>query len=110
MTNRYAGRRCRRIRNTLRFLLANIADFNVERDQLAPNAWLEIDRYALALTAKLQADVGDDFARYQFHSAVQKIQGFCSEDLGGFYLDVLKDRLYTAGEKSSARRSAQNAL
>lgn len=100
----------RRIRNTLRFLLANIADFDIERDKLAPDAWLEIDRYALALTAKLQADVGDDFARYQFHSAVQKIQGFCSEDLGGFYLDVLKDRLYTAGEKSSARRSAQNAL
>ena len=100
----------RRIRNTLRFLLANIADFDIERDKLAPDAWLEIDRYALALTAKLQADVCDDFARYQFHSAVQKIQGFCSEDLGGFYLDVLKDRLYTAGEKSSARRSAQNAL
>ncbi len=100
----------RRIRNTLRFLLANIADFDSDRDKLAPETWLEIDRYALALTAKLQADVSDDYARYQFHSAVQKIQGFCSEDLGGFYLDVLKDRLYTAGEKSTARRSAQNAL
>ena len=100
----------RRIRNTLRFLLANIADFDIDRDKLAPGAWVEIDRYALALTAKLQADVSDDYARYQFHAAVQKIQGFCSEDLGGFYLDVLKDRLYTAGEKSAARRSAQNAL
>ncbi len=100
----------RRIRNTLRFLLANIADFDISRDQLEPAAWLEIDRYALALTAKLQADVSDDYARFQFHSAMQKIQSFCSEDLGGFYLDVLKDRLYTAGEKSAARRSAQNAL
>ena len=100
----------RRIRNTLRFLLANIADFDISRDHLEPTAWLEIDRYALALTAKLQADVSDDYARFQFHSAMQKIQSFCSEDLGGFYLDVLKDRLYTAGEKSSARRSAQNAL
>lgn len=100
----------RRIRNTLRFLLANIADFDIERDKLATDAWLEIDRYAVALTAKLQADVNDDYVRYQFHAVVQKIQGFCSEDLGGFYLDVLKDRLYTAGEKSTARRSAQNAL
>ncbi|MEO5862608.1 MAG: isoleucine--tRNA ligase [Burkholderiales bacterium] len=100
----------RRIRNTLRFLLANIADFDIERDKLAPASWLEIDRYALALTAKLQADVSDDYARYQFHAAVQKVQSFCSEDLGGFYLDVLKDRLYTAGKNSPARRSAQNAL
>ena len=100
----------RRIRNTLRFLLANIADFDIARDRVEPTAWLEIDRYALALTAKLQADVSDDFSRFQFHAAMQKIQSFCSEDLGGFYLDVLKDRLYTAGEKSSARRSAQNAL
>ena len=100
----------RRIRNTLRFLLANIADFDIESDRIAPAEWLEIDRYAVALTAKLQGDVADDFARFQFHAAMQKIQSFCSEDLGGFYLDVLKDRLYTAGEKSAARRSAQNAL
>ncbi len=100
----------RRIRNTLRFLLANIADFDIERDRLAPSSWLEIDRYALALITKLQDDVSDDYARYQFHAAVQKLQSFCSEDLGGFYLDVLKDRLYTAGENSAARRSAQNAL
>ena len=80
------------------------------RDRIEPSAWLEIDRYAIALTAKLQADVADDYARFQFHNAMQKIQSFCSEDLGGFYLDVLKDRLYTAGEKSPARRSAQNAI
>jgi isoleucyl-tRNA synthetase len=100
----------RRIRNTLRFLLANIADFDIARDKIEPESWLEIDRYALVLTAKLQAEVSDDYKRYQFHGAIQKIQSFCSEDLGGFYLDVLKDRLYTAGEKSAARRSAQNAL
>ncbi len=72
--------------------------------------WLEIDRYALALTQKLQDEVCGDYERYEFHFAVQKLLGFCSEDLGGFYLDILKDRLYTAGENSKARRSAQNAL
>ena len=100
----------RRIRNTLRFLLANIADFDVARDTLPVSEWLELDRYALAMTQKLQKDVRADYDRYEFHLAVQKLQGFCSEELGGFYLDVLKDRLYTAGVDSSARRSAQNAL
>jgi len=100
----------RRIRNTLRFLLANIADFNVARDTMPVEQWLEIDRYALALTQQLQNSVRGDYERYEFHLAVQKLQGFCSEELGGFYLDILKDRLYTAGENSSARRSAQNAL
>jgi isoleucyl-tRNA synthetase len=100
----------RRIRNTLRFLLANIADFDATRDALPVGEWLEIDRYALAMMQQLQADVCADYERYEFHLAVQKLQGFCSEELGGFYLDILKDRLYTAGEKSAARRSAQNAL
>ncbi len=100
----------RRIRNTLRFLLANIADFDARRDALPIEQWLEIDRYALALTEKLQDELRGDYERYEFHFAVQKLLGFCSEDLGGFYLDILKDRLYTAGENSGARRSAQNAL
>ena len=100
----------RRIRNTLRFLLANIADFDATRDAVPVEQWLEIDRYALALTQKLQDDLCGDYERYEFHFAVQKLLGFCSEDLGGFYLDILKDRLYTAGENSRARRSAQNAL
>ena len=100
----------RRIRNTLRFLLANIADFDVAKHSLPVEQWLEIDRYALALAQKLQDDICADYARYEFHLVVQKLQGFCSEDLGGFYLDILKDRLYTAGENSPARRSAQNAL
>ena len=100
----------RRIRNTLRFLLANVSDFDAQRDALPVAEWLEIDRYALALMQKLQDDVRADYDRYEFHLAVQKLQGFCSEELGGFYLDILKDRLYTAGETSQARRSAQNAL
>ena len=100
----------RRIRNTLRFLLANVSDFDAKRDTLPVDQWLEIDRYALALTQKLQDEMRADYERYEFHFAVQKLLGFCSEDLGGFYLDILKDRLYTAGENSKARRSAQNAL
>ncbi|MBI3903026.1 MAG: isoleucine--tRNA ligase [Nitrosomonadales bacterium] len=100
----------RRIRNTLRFLLANVNDFDAGRDALPVGDWLEIDRFALTLTWALQTEVIADYERYEFHLAVQKLQGFCSEELGGFYLDILKDRLYTAGENSAARRSAQNAL
>ncbi|MGO8755307.1 MAG: isoleucine--tRNA ligase [Gallionellaceae bacterium] len=100
----------RRIRNTLRFLLANIADFDPPQHAIPAREWLEIDRYALTLTQKLQDDICSDYARYEFHQVVQGLQSFCSEELGGFYLDILKDRLYTAGENSFARRSAQNAL
>ena len=100
----------RRIRNTLRFLLANIADYDHARHALPVEQWLEIDRYALSLAERLQDGVRADYERYEFHLAVQKLHAFCSEDLGGFYLDILKDRLYTAGENSAARRSAQNAL
>jgi len=100
----------RRIRNTLRFLLANISDFDPQRHTLPVGQWLEIDRYALALAERLQKEITADYARYEFHLVAQRLQTFCSEDLGGFYLDILKDRLYTAGEHSMARRSAQNAL
>ena len=100
----------RRIRNTLRFLMANLADFDASKDLLPVDQWLEIDRYALVLTEKLQKEVLADFDRYEFHLAVQKFVGFCSEDLGSFYLDILKDRLYTTGENSQARRAAQSAL
>jgi isoleucyl-tRNA synthetase len=100
----------RRIRNTLRFLLANLADYDHNTHGMPVDEWLDIDRYALALTQKLQADILTDYERYEFHLAVQKFVGFCSEELGGFYLDILKDRLYTAGENSQARRAAQNAL
>jgi isoleucyl-tRNA synthetase len=100
----------RRIRNTLRFLLANLADFDAARDMLPVEQWLEIDRYALAMTKALQDDMTAAYARYEFHLVAQKFVGFCSEDLGGFYLDILKDRLYTAGSDSLARRAAQSAL
>jgi len=100
----------RRIRNTMKFLLANLADFDASKDLLSAHECLEIDQYALYLTAQLQADILADYNKYEFHSAVQKFVSFCSEDLGGFYLDILKDRLYTAGENSHARRAAQTTL
>ena len=71
---------------------------------------LEIDRYALARAAQLQADILAHFKVYEFHPVVSKLQVYCSEDLGAFYLDVLKDRLYTTAANSLARRSAQTAL
>jgi isoleucyl-tRNA synthetase len=100
----------RRIRNTLRFVLANTSDFDASKDMLPVEQWLEIDRYALALTRELQADCQADYDRYEFHRVVQSLQTFCSEDLGGFYLDILKDRLYTTAPNSRSRRSAQSAL
>jgi isoleucyl-tRNA synthetase len=100
----------RRIRNTVRFLLANIADFDVEKDMPPVEDWLEIDRYALFLTRRLQAETQANYARYEFHRVAQALQTFCSEDLGAFYLNILKDRLYTTAATSRARRSAQGAL
>lgn len=100
----------RKIRNTCKFLLSNLADFHASKDLMPVDQWLEIDRYALYLTQQLQAQVLADYDRYEFHLAVQKLVSFCSDDLGSFYLDILKDRLYTAGETSSARRAAQSAL
>ena len=100
----------RRIRNTLRFLLANTADFNPARHMLPVAEWVEIDRYAVALTARLQQAVIAEYDRYEFHLIAARLQTFCSEDLGAFYLDILKDRLYTGGTDSRARRSAQNAI
>ncbi|MFN0186402.1 MAG: isoleucine--tRNA ligase [Aquabacterium sp.] len=100
----------RRIRNTLRFLLANVSDFDAARDTVAPADMLEIDRWALSRAAQLQAEMLAHYERYEFHPVVAKLQLFCSEDLGAFYLDVLKDRLYTTAPRSLARRSAQTAL
>jgi isoleucyl-tRNA synthetase len=100
----------RRIRNTLRFLLANTSDFDPSKNAVPVAEMFEIDRYALAETEKLQRDIAAHFERYEFHPVVSRLQIFCSEDLGGFYLDILKDRLYTAGVDSLARRSAQTAL
>ena len=112
----------RRIRNTLRFLLANTSDFDAGSDAVPIEQMLEIDRYALARAAQLQAEIvgtfdpksgvfsGGHYGVYEFHPVVTKLQLYCSEDLGAFYLDILKDRLYTMAPKSLARRSAQTAL
>jgi isoleucyl-tRNA synthetase len=100
----------RRIRNTLRFLLANVSDFDPTKDAVADADLLEIDRFALSRAAQLQADILAHFKVYEFHPVVSKLQVYCSEDLGAFYLDVLKDRLYTSAPKSLARRSAQTVL
>jgi isoleucyl-tRNA synthetase len=100
----------RRIRNTLRFLLANLADFDPARDTVAIEHWLEIDRYMLALTRALQNDLTQSYEQHEFHLIVHRLHNFCSEDLGGFYLDILKDRLYTAAAQGLPRRSAQSAL
>ena len=100
----------RRIRNTLRFLLANTSDFNPQTDAVPQDQLLEIDRYALSRAAQLQSDILAHYEVYEFHPVVAKLQVYCSEDLGAFYLDVLKDRLYTTAPKSLARRSAQTAL
>ncbi|MEO8249899.1 MAG: isoleucine--tRNA ligase, partial [Burkholderiales bacterium] len=100
----------RRIRNTLRFLLANTSDFDPAKDAVPLAQMLEIDRWALSRAAEFQADVLAHYEVYEFHPVVAKLQVFCSEDLGAFYLDVLKDRLYTTKADSLARRSAQTAL
>ncbi|MBP6763790.1 MAG: isoleucine--tRNA ligase [Rubrivivax sp.] len=100
----------RRIRNTLRFLLANTSDFKPDEHAVPVAEMLEIDRWAISRTAELQAEVLRHFEVYEFHPVVAKLQVFCAEDLGAFYLDVLKDRLYTTAAGSHARRSAQTAL
>ncbi len=112
----------RRIRNTLRFLLANVSDFDHAKDAIPFDQLLEIDRYALSRATQLQTDIvgswnnsqqifeGGHFGVYEFHPVVSKLQIYCSEDLGSFYLDVLKDRLYTTAPNSHARRSAQTVL
>ncbi|OPF64434.1 isoleucine--tRNA ligase [Hydrogenophaga sp. H7] len=100
----------RRIRNTLRFLMANTVDFDPTTDAVPLDQMLEIDRYAMARASELQAEILKHFDVYEFHPVVAKLQVYCSEDLGAFYLDVLKDRLYTTAPKSLARRSAQTAL
>jgi isoleucyl-tRNA synthetase len=100
----------RRIRNTLKFLLANVSDFDPLKDTVAFDDLLEIDKVALSRAAQVQAEIRANFDAYEFHPVVSKLQLYCSEDLGAFYLDVLKDRLYTTAPKSLARRSAQTAL
>ncbi|MGB1109962.1 MAG: isoleucine--tRNA ligase [Gammaproteobacteria bacterium] len=100
----------RRIRNTSRFLLANLAGFDPAKDMLSPEDMLPLDRWAVDRARRLQADVEKAYEDYQFHQIYQKVHNFCAVDMGGFYLDVIKDRQYTTPRDSVARRSAQTAL
>jgi len=100
----------RRIRNTLRFLLANVADFDDKTQTVPTNDLIEIDQYALGQLRELFLNCRDAYSLYEFHRVAQMLQQYCSEDLGAFYLDILKDRLYTTAEDSKARRSAQTVL
>jgi isoleucyl-tRNA synthetase len=100
----------RRIRNTARFLLGNLAGFDPARDSLPPADLLELDRWAIARTAELQAELVAAYRDYDFHLIYQKVHNFCVVDLGGFYLDVIKDRLYTTPAGGVPRRSAQTAM
>ncbi len=100
----------RRMRNTLRFLLGNLAGFDPAHDALPVERMLEIDRWTLICAAALQAEVIKAYRGYDFHLVYQKVHGFCVIELGAFWLDILKDRLYTMPAASPARRSAQTAM
>ncbi|WP_416430528.1 isoleucine--tRNA ligase [Piscirickettsia salmonis] len=100
----------RRLRNTARFLLANLHDFDPTEDMILSDDLVAIDRWVMDKAALLQEEVIAAYNSYQFHLVCQKVHHFCSVDLGGFYLDVIKDRQYTMKATASARRSAQTAM
>nr|A6W346.1 RecName: Full=Isoleucine--tRNA ligase; AltName: Full=Isoleucyl-tRNA synthetase; Short=IleRS [Marinomonas sp. MWYL1] len=100
----------RRIRNTARFMMANLNGFNPATDMVPAKDMIALDRWIVDRAALLQKELNTAYNEYQFHTVNQKIQNFCSVDLGGFYLDVIKDRQYTTQKDSLARRSAQTAL
>jgi isoleucyl-tRNA synthetase len=100
----------RRMRNTVRFLLANLNGFEPDRHAVAFDDMLALDRWAVSRAGHLQQQILDAYDAYQFHRIYQLIHNFCTVDLGGFYLDVIKDRQYTTPADSRARRSAQTAM
>ena len=100
----------RRIRNTARFLLSNLFDFDPLKDAVASDNLVELDRFAIKKCQELQEDIISAYENYQFHVIYQKIHNFCAVDLGGFYLDIIKDRQYTTPVNSTARRSCQTAM
>jgi isoleucyl-tRNA synthetase len=100
----------RRIRNTARFLLANLNGFDPAKDKLDDKDLLSLDRWAIAKTLELQNEIIAAYKEFNFHLIHHKLQHFCTIDLGGFYLDIIKDRQYTTQSDSIARRSAQTAL
>ena len=100
----------RRIRNTTRFLLANLFDFDPARNAVAPDDMVELDRWAVARARGLQEEIKAAYRDYNFHLIYQKVLQFCVVDMGGFYLDVIKDRQYTTRTDSLPRRSCQTAI
>ena len=100
----------RRIRNTVRFLLGNLAGFVPATDSVPAAELVGIDAWALARTAALQTEIQTAYQTYQFHQIYQQLHQFCVVDLGGFWLDIIKDRLYTTPAASLARRSAQTVM
>ena len=100
----------RRLRNTVRFLLGNLHGFDPQRDAVPADQLVQLDAWAIARAAQLQDEVIAAYRDYQFLSVYQKVHGFCVAELGGLYLDVIKDRLYTTPAGSAARRSAQTAM
>ncbi|MEN8178831.1 MAG: isoleucine--tRNA ligase [Pseudomonadota bacterium] len=100
----------RRIRNTARFLLSNLHGFEPLENLVAAKDMLELDRWAVDRTLQLQEEIIDAYRDYQFHTIYQKIQNFCTTEMGGFYLDVIKDRQYTTQADSLPRRSCQTAM
>jgi len=100
----------RRIRNTTRFLLGNLHGFEPGRHAVAMDELLPLDRYAVDLAAQLDQEIREAYGNYRFLNIYQRLHHFCSSDMGAFYLDVIKDRLYTLPEGHPARRSAQTAM
>jgi len=100
----------RRIRNTARFLLANINGFEPQNHSVALENMVELDRWVLAKATQLQQEIVESYDNYEFHNVVHKLMNFCTTELGGFYLDIIKDRQYTAKDDSVARRSCQTAM
>ena len=100
----------RRVRNTIRFLLANLNGFDPKCDQVKFEDMVELDKWAVSLTANTQKEILKHYEDYDFHMVVQTLMHFCSIQLGSFYLDIIKDRQYTAKDTSTARRSCQTAL
>ena len=105
-----AGESYRRIRNTARYFLSNIDGFDPQQHSVEHGELLALDRWALDCAAQLQDEIISDYDNFQFHQIYQKLHNFCVRDMGGFYLDIIKDRIYTCGEDSLPRRSAQTAL
>ena len=100
----------RRLRNTARFLLANLSGFDPEKDLLDPERMLCLDRWTLERTRLLQEQIQQAYESYEFHRIYQLVHNFCAVDMGSFYLDIIKDRQYTTQENSVPRRSAQTAM